>query len=68
VGCRVVYLPPYSPDRNPVENAIAKMKARLRKAAARTVATLGHAVRAAAASVTASDAAGFFRHCGYPAT
>jgi transposase len=67
-GCRVLYLPPYSPDLNPIENAISKMKARLRKAAARTVAALGHAVRAAAGSVTASDAAGFFRHCGYPAT
>ncbi len=67
-GCRVLYLPPYSPDLNPIENAIAKVKAGLRKAAARTVAALGRAVKAAVASVTPSDAAGFFRHCGYPAT
>ncbi len=67
-GCRVLYLPPYSPDLNPIENAIAKVKAGLRRAAARTVAALGDAVRAGVASVTASDARGFFRHCGYPAT
>jgi transposase len=67
-GCRVLYLPPYSPDLNPIENAIAKVKAALRKAAARTLAALGAAVGTALESVTASDAAGFFRHCGYPAT
>ncbi len=67
-GCRVLYLPPYSPDLNPIENAIAKVKAALRKAAARTVDAVGRAIGAALASVTAADAAGFFRHCGYPAT
>jgi transposase len=67
-GCRVLYLPPYSPDLNPIENAIAKMKSALRKAAARTVPTLAAAIGTALASVTPSDAVGFFRHCGYPAT
>jgi transposase len=67
-GCRVPYLPPYSPDLNPVGNAISKVKAALRTAAARTVDAVGRAIQAALASVTASDAAGFFRHCGYPAT
>ena len=67
-GCRVLYLPAYSPDLNPIENAISKVKARLRAVAARTVDALGHAVAEALARVTPSDAAGFFRHCGYPAT
>ena len=64
----MLYLPAYSPDLNPIENAISKVKARLRAVAARTVDALGHAVAEALARVTPSDAAGFFRHCGYPAT
>ena len=67
-GCRVVYLPPYSPDLNPIEMAFAKLKAHLRKAAARTVAALRRAIRAGLASVTESDAGGFFRHCWRLAT
>ena len=67
-GCRALYVPPYSPDLNPIENAISKVKTRLRAVAARTVDALGEAVRDALALVTPSDAAGFFRHCGYPAT
>ena len=67
-GCRVLYLPPYSPDFNPIENAIARVKSRLRKLAARTVDALGAAVQDALAAITPADAAGFFRHCGYPAT
>ena len=67
-GCRVLYLPPYSPDYNPSENLIAKAKAHLRKLARRTVDALGHAVREALSLVTAADCAGFFRHCGYDAT
>lgn len=67
-GCRVLYLPPYSPDYNPIENAISKIKSVLKRLAARTVDTLQSAVELAVATVTASDAAGFFRHCGYAAT
>ena len=67
-GCRVLYLPPYSPDYNPIENAISKIKSVLKRLAARTVDTLQSAVELAVATVTASDAANFFRHCGYAAT
>lgn len=59
------YLPPYSPDLNPIEPAWAKVKAQLRTAAARTVAALHGAAGAAIDAVTAGDAAGFFRHAGY---
>lgn len=65
VGCRVLYLPPYSPDLNPIENAISKIKAALKHLAARTVQILGEAIRRAVQSITAADAQGFFRHCGY---
>ena len=68
VGCRVLYLPPYSPDLNPIENAFSKIKSRLRTLAARTVETLGQAIADALATITASDAVGYFRHAGYTAT
>jgi transposase len=61
------YLPPYSPDFNPIELAWAKVKAHLRTTAARTVAALHDAVGAALAAVTPGHAAGFFRHAGYAA-
>lgn len=64
-GCRLAYLPPYSPDANPIEMAFAKLKAHLRKAAARTVKDLRRAVRLGLASITPGDSQGFFRHCGY---
>ena len=67
-GCRVLYLPPYSPDLNPIENAFSKIKSRLKTLAARTVETLGTAIQAAVATITSSDAMGFFRHAGYVAT
>ena len=67
-GCRVRYLPPYSPDLNPIENAFSKIKGWLKHLAARTVEALGRAVQDAVARVTGSDALGFFRHCGYIAT
>ena len=67
-GCRLRYLPPYSPDYNPIENAIAKVKSCLKRLAARTVETLGLAIQQALASITRSDAAGFFRHAGYATT
>ncbi len=67
-GARLAYLPPYSPDLNPTENMWSQVKAHPRAAAARTADALGAAVDAALAAVTPSDCAGFFRHCGYPAT
>lgn len=59
------YLPAYSPDLNPIEPAWAKVKAGLRKAAARTVEDLHAALGPALDAVTARDARGFFRHAGY---
>jgi len=59
------YLPAYSPDLSPIEPAWAKMKAHLRRIAARTVETLQQARAPALDSITAQDAKGFFRHCGY---
>jgi transposase len=64
-GCEVVRLPPYSPDLNPIENAISKVKAMLRKLAKRTVPELFDAIDEALASVTPADARAFIEHCGY---
>ena len=59
------YLPAYSPDLNPIEPGWAKVKAELRRGAARTVDALHTACGPALTAITAQDAAGFFRHCGY---
>lgn len=64
-GCRLVYLPSYSPDYSPIELAFAKIKTQLRQAAARTADVLLTAIATAMASITAEDARAFFRHCGY---
>lgn len=65
-GCEVlVYLPPYSPDFNPIEEAFAKIEGLVRKAEARTRRVLVEALGAAISAVTATDARGFFGHCGY---
>ena len=64
-GCRVVYLPPYSPDLSPIEPMWSKVKQLLRTAAARTVDALEQAVGAALAAVTETDCRGYFEHCGY---
>ena len=58
-GCTLMYLPPYSPDLNPIEEAFAKLKALLRRAGARTRAALIEAMGLALNAVTASDARGF---------
>ena len=64
-GCKLVYLPPYSPDLNPIEEAFSKIKGAMRKAEARTRETLVEALGEAISAVTAGDAHGFFEHCGY---
>jgi transposase len=64
-GARVLRLPPYSPDFNPIEMAISKMKALLSKLARQTVGDVTEAISVAMASITAQDAANFIRHCGY---
>ena len=68
VGATLMYLPPYSPDFNPIENMWSKVKQHPRSAAARTFDVLQEAVTDALGNVTPSDCLGFFRHCGYPAT
>jgi transposase len=62
------YLPPYSPDFNPIEKIWAKVKALLRKAAARTTEALWDAIAQALKAVTAEDCRGCFKACGYHAT
>lgn len=65
VGATLLFLPPYSPDFNPIELAFAKVKAHLRRAAARERPVLEAAIGEAVAAVTAADARGFFAHSGY---
>ncbi len=64
-GAELVYLPPYSPDLNPIEPAFSKIKQAFRSLAARTIDGLWSATQSILDRVTASDAQGFFRHCGY---
>jgi transposase len=64
-GVTLLYLPPYSPDFNPIEKAWSKIKQHLRKAKARTLELLEPAVAEALQSVTSQDASGWFHHCGY---
>lgn len=64
-GADLVFLPPYSPDMNPKEEAFSKVKGIVRKAGARTRGTLDEAVGEALSAVTPQDAAGWFAHCGY---
>lgn len=64
-GCEVWYVPAYAPDLSPIEEAFAKLKTLLRRAAARTKAALLDAIASALAHITATDAHGFFMHCGY---
>jgi transposase len=65
-GCEVLFLPPYSPDLNPIEEAFSKVKALLRQAGARTREALIEAMGRALDAVTMKDTRGFFEHCGYP--
>jgi transposase len=64
-GCELLYLPPYSPDFNPIEEAFAKIKGLLRKAEARSRQVLIEAMGRALEALTARDARNFFEHRGY---
>jgi transposase len=64
-GATLLLLPPYSPDYNPIEMAISKVKTVLRKLARRTVDSLYDGIADALAAVTADDARNFIAHCGY---
>ncbi len=64
-GCRLRFLPAYSPDLSPIEEACAQLKALLRRAEARTAAALETALGDALAAVTPRHARHYFTHCGY---
>lgn len=64
-GCTLLFLPAYSPDFAPIEQAFAKIKGLLRRAGARTKETLEAVIALAIDAVTPNDARAFFRHCGY---
>jgi transposase len=66
-GCELLYLPSYSPDLNPIEEAFSKMKRLIRKVEARSREALLEAIGAAISAITNRDACGFFEHCGYRA-
>ena len=67
-GCRLVFLPRYSPDFNPIEGAFSKLKGFLRRVQARTREALEAALGAGLQTITAQDAHGWFKHCGYSQT
>jgi transposase len=64
-GASVLYLPPYSPDFNPIEPGFAKVKARLRRVGPRTQEDLDRAIAKTIDCLTLDDACGFMCHCGY---
>jgi transposase len=64
-GAQLIYLPPYSPDLAPIEQACSKIKTYLRAAKARTREALEMAIRQVLPTITAADAHGWFTHCGY---
>jgi transposase len=64
-ACTLIHLPTYSPDLAPIEPAIAKVKAYLRKLGARTQEALDEGLALAVTLITPEDARGFFRHAGY---
>jgi transposase len=66
-GATLLYLPPYSPDFNPIENAFAKLKALLRKLAARTVDSLWNAIATLLSAFTPAECINYFAHAGYRA-
>jgi transposase len=64
-GCELLYLPPYSPDSDPIEQAFSKVKGQMRRAEARTREALIEVMGRTLEAVTTRDARGFFGHCGY---
>lgn len=64
-GCELLYLPSYSPDYNPIEEAFSKIKEILRRAAARAREALVEELGLALSAVSREDARGFFEHAGY---
>jgi transposase len=64
-GCELWFLPSYSPDLSPIEQAFAKLKSAWRRAEARSVERLYETIIASLPSITANDARSFFRDCGY---
>jgi transposase len=66
-GAKLLFLPPYSPDFNPIENAFAKLKTLLRKAAARTIDELWRVIGQFLDAFTPAECANYFANCGYDA-
>ena len=66
-GARLLFLPPYSPDFNPIENAFSKLKAVLRKAAARTIDELWTVIGTSLDTFTPAECANYFTAAGYDA-
>ncbi len=64
-ACELWFVPPYSPDLSPIEEAFSKFKNGLRRAKARTNAALEQAIATGLEAITAQDAQGYFAHCGY---
>lgn len=64
-GCHLLFLPSYSPDLSPIEEAFSKLKAFLRRVGARTHEALQEAIGQALLTITPDDACGWFTHCGY---
>jgi transposase len=64
-GAQLRYLPPYSPDCNPIEQCCGKVKQKLRSLKARTVDSLEQAISQAIATITSDNASAWFAHCGY---
>jgi transposase len=65
---KLVYLPPYSPDLNPIEQAVAKLKALLRKGAERSIDALWSRIGTLLGEFTPQECAAYLRHAGYGAT
>ena len=65
-GCRLLFLPAYSPDFSPIEEAFSKLKTLLRRAGVRSRQALQEAMATALDLISATDALGWFSHCGYP--
>ena len=64
-GCQMLFLPSYSPDFSPIEEAFSKLKTALRRAGAKTREALQEAIGQALLTITSQDAQGWFQHCGY---